>query len=947
MIKDNPSAHNKQPSKPCTHLTMLIPPIRLPCYPQPHAHMAFPPFSPPHTHTGREATTKKKKKPASSPPHTLAPSSTMAAALALNAPLLAVDSDSEEEDEEIVPMSAVIARPRGSTPLSPSSITTPRGSSSSSSSAAARSSSSTATAAVKRRQSLGGVALSTAFTETQLLSASDRFRDAWARVQANEWDVRAWTAILSEAQTQRSGRAIALRDVYRLATRQFPTMATLWKDWLEHELRQGNLAEVDDIFRQCLLEVPSVDLYLLYVARVRKTNPASLGDGASPEAVAEQRARVTAAFELAVRQVGVLVDAAPLWWDYIRYVEAWKDEGGREEGGYGGYGAVAEAGSKMATLRKVYHRAVLVPLDGLDELWRAYEAWEKGLNEHTARQTLPQLLPGYQQAKTVARERRTLLDLQKLNKWAVPPSEAAEEKEQLHYLRRKIDFEKGNPENVDPVALKDRVRLAYRQGFAYFYHFPEVWFEFALYEQESDDVAAAASLFARATRAVPDCLLLHLAWAELEEGRGRAERGVEILKGFLGREPSTLGYITYQHFVRRTQGKEAARKVFTSTKDLRRKGVLGYQWYLAHARLEQHVNQEEEVARKVLDHGLSQHSSFLLEPEYVLATMDLLISLHDEQNVRGLADRALAVLDAAPATAAAAAAAVPGGEREEVASAAAAMAAAEKARPIWLKLLEFEMCIASDRDPSRVEKVQKRIAEAYPRQAEPHPFLRLWRRVNMFRAGPVEEGSDDLLRQRWDEPGVSYGLAEEGGREGGMGGGMGGGGGGWGGGRGGGRRNGGRAGGASSAALAAAAAAAAAAEGMGTLAVPEGGREGGREDGGGGGEGGEDPRAAAVAAAREGGRTRRDDPHGAKALQQRRLQSIPEYLRRLYQILPIHTGPPIDPDTIIRGLRETPLPPRPPGPPPGPPPGQGGERERGEGRGGRGGGRGGGRKRGR
>ncbi|KAM3574200.1 hypothetical protein VYU27_003841 [Nannochloropsis oceanica] len=843
----------------------------------------------------------------------------MAAALALNAPLLGVDSDSEEEDEEIVPMSAEIALSRGSTLLPPGSIT-PLGSSSN----AVAASSSTASAAVKRRQSLGGAALSTAFTETQLLSASDRFRDAWARVQANEWDVRAWTAILSEAQTQRSGRAIALRDVYKLATRQFPTMATLWKDWLEHEMRQGNFAEVDNIFRQCLLEVPSVDLYLLYVARVRKTNPASLGDGASPDVVAEQRERVTAAFELAVRQVGVLVDAAPLWWDYIRYVEAWRDEGGREDGG--SYGAVAEAGSKIATLRKVYHRAVLVPLDGLDELWRAYEAWEKGLNEHTARQTLPQLLPGYQQAKTVARERRTLLDLPKVSKWAVPPSEAAEEKEQLHLFRRKIDFEKGNPENVDPVALKDRVRLAYRQGFAYFYHFPEVWFEFALYEQESDDVAAAASLFARATRAVPDCLLLHLAWAELEEGRGRAEKGVEVLKGFLTREPSTLGYIAYQHFVRRTLGKEAARKVFTSTKDLRRKGVLGYQWYLAHARLEQHVNQEEEVARKVLDHGLSQHSSFLLEPDYVIATMDLLISLHDEQNVRGLADRALAVLDAAPAAAVAA----PGGEREEVASAAAAMAAAEKARPIWLKLLEFEMCFASDRDPSRVEKVQKRIAEAYPRQAEPHPFLRLWRRVNMLKAAPASEGSDDLLRQRWDEPRVSYGLAEEGGREGGIRGGRGGG-------RGAGKRNGGKTGGASAAALAAASAAAVAAEGVGTLSA-EGGREGGREEGDGGEiSGGGDPRAAAALAAREG-RTRREDPHGAKALQQRRLQSIPEYLRRLYQILPIHTGPPIDPDTIIRGLRETPLPPRPPGPAHGSSSGALGERERG-GRGGRAGGR--------
>ena len=120
----------------------------------------------------------------------------------------------------------------------------------------------------------------------------------------------------------------------------------------------------------------------------------------------------------------------------------WKEEG--------------DTSSKIAALRKIYQRAVLVPLDGLDDLWRvspscvlalallwgfrvskpsvpvrdcviaprtdaltlnldqSYEAWEKGLNEHMARQTLPALQPGYLQAKTVARDRRSLLDQQRL-----------------------------------------------------------------------------------------------------------------------------------------------------------------------------------------------------------------------------------------------------------------------------------------------------------------------------------------------------------------------------------------------------------------------------------------------------------------------------------------------------------------------------------------------------
>lgn len=42
------------------------------------------------------------------------------------------------------------------------------------------------------------------------------------------------------------------------------------------------------------------------------------------------------------------------------------------------------------------------------------------------------------------------------------------------------------------------------------------------------------------------------------------------------RTHACAGFIAFQQLVRRTQGKEAARKVFSSTKALRRKGALSY-----------------------------------------------------------------------------------------------------------------------------------------------------------------------------------------------------------------------------------------------------------------------------------------------------------------------------------------------------------------------------------
>jgi hypothetical protein len=40
---------------------------------------------------------------------------------------------------------------------------------------------------------------------------------------------------------------------------------------------------------------------------------------------------------------------------------------------------------------------------------------------------------------------------------AVPPTNNLEEKEQLGFFRKRVDYEKGNPDQVDPVALKVRV----------------------------------------------------------------------------------------------------------------------------------------------------------------------------------------------------------------------------------------------------------------------------------------------------------------------------------------------------------------------------------------------------------------------------------------------------------------------------------------------------------
>ena len=63
----------------------------------------------------------------------------------------------------------------------------------------------------------------------------------------------------------------------------------------------------------------------------------------------------------------------------------------------------------MDALRRVYHRAVQIPLENLDQLWRELDVFENKLNKITAKKFLGDLSPAHQQARQALREMRTKL----------------------------------------------------------------------------------------------------------------------------------------------------------------------------------------------------------------------------------------------------------------------------------------------------------------------------------------------------------------------------------------------------------------------------------------------------------------------------------------------------------------------------------------------------------
>jgi len=79
------------------------------------------------------------------------------------------------------------------------------------------------------------------------------------------------------------------------------------------------------------------------------------------------------AYEGAMDQIGGDKDAGDLWKDWIKVVEAEPAHNVHEEQ------------QKMDILRKIYRRAVQIPLNTVEQLWRELDTFENKLNKLTVR----------------------------------------------------------------------------------------------------------------------------------------------------------------------------------------------------------------------------------------------------------------------------------------------------------------------------------------------------------------------------------------------------------------------------------------------------------------------------------------------------------------------------------------------------------------------------------
>lgn len=173
-------------------------------------------------------------------------------------------------------------------------------------------------------------------------------------------------------------------------------------------------------------------------------------------------------------------------------------------------------------------------------------------------------------------------------------------------------------------------------------------------------------------------------------------------------DPSSIGplvthlFVEYMNLARRTDGINASRGLFSRARKLPSE-YIGYELYVVAARIEYHCKKDPIVAGKIYELGMTKYGN---QTAFILAYADHLVHLNDEQNTRGLFERALLQVKA------------------------------ENAFDIWRAYLEYETQYG---DLTTILGLEKRFKQAYPNDPNSNDTSLLYRRHTIEMLKPTDE----------------------------------------------------------------------------------------------------------------------------------------------------------------------------------------------------------------
>ncbi|KAJ8697549.1 mRNA 3'-end-processing protein rna14 [Pleurotus ostreatus] len=329
----------------------------------------------------------------------------------------------------------------------------------------------------------------------------------------NPQDNDQWRRLIDIAEESEDVERI--KETYDLLLEQFPNNSSAQLSYLQHFSTDPQYSQT--LFTRFLWSSPSVDLWTFYLTYVRRVN---VGPAA--------RGVIQKSYEFALAHIGHDKDSGSIWSDYIEFLKA------------GETSSTWEEQQKMDALRKVYHRAVQIPLDNVERLWQDLEAFEISLNRITAKKFMADLSPSHMQARTVLRQLQKHLGplfppLAPSSRRPLylpsPPSFSPPDRALVGAWKAYLKWEESNPleiEEKDKASLITRIQSVYRKAVIRMRYYSEIWFMAYSWTASVGKDDEALSILKAGLKANPSSPLLNFAYAEVLEAKGDVKAVHEV-----------------------------------------------------------------------------------------------------------------------------------------------------------------------------------------------------------------------------------------------------------------------------------------------------------------------------------------------------------------------------------------------------------------------------------
>ncbi|KAF8164707.1 hypothetical protein B0H34DRAFT_793176 [Crassisporium funariophilum] len=324
-----------------------------------------------------------------------------------------------------------------------------------------------------------------------------------AQLAENPHNPEAWRRVVDMAEA--SGDITKISATYDALLKQYPNTASAQIPYINHFLNsESTFEKAEDLFKKFLRTSPCVELWVFYLTYVRRMN---VGNA--------QRDVVRKSYEFALSHVGQDKDSGEIWSDYIAFLKS------------GDTTTTWEEQQKMDSLRKVYHRAVQIPLDNVERLWQDLESFETALNRITAKKFMADLSPAHMQARTVLRQLVNHVgaiypmhhDGGGIYLPALPTFNAAE-RALVGKWKAYLKWEESNPlevEEKDRAVLVTRIQGVYRKAVIRMRYYTEIWFMAYNWTNSVGKHDEAMSILKAGMEANPSSYLLTFAYVEAQE----------------------------------------------------------------------------------------------------------------------------------------------------------------------------------------------------------------------------------------------------------------------------------------------------------------------------------------------------------------------------------------------------------------------------------------------